>query len=216
MNPEVKSILEAIEKHSTSQKIGSIFAESRTEKRLIVLAIISFFLTLLLSLISWEIWAIYAGIIFLLAMISLTIVQTITTVHTFKRPLSGYASGAEIRFSNRMQFIQELATYSPDGLRSTTLALKNDVSRMQKRLYSLVGATDKAGFIPAGITLYYAASKISSGNEDIAVNMLMAFVFGLYGGAFLVNRIIDSLSVNISCLEEAQSIAEIRNKIEKA
>lgn len=95
-------------------------------------------------------------------------------------------------------------------------SLEGDASRIQKRLYSLVGAVEKAGFIPAAIALYFASTKIMAGSTDLSANFLTGAIFGLYGGAFLGHRIVEALSVSVSCQQEAKDMSEKRKQLSGA
>jgi len=86
------------------------------------------------------------------------------------------------------------------------LAIERDTGRMQQRIEMLVGSLAKVGFIPAGVALYFAAVQ-SSSEAQIPSIILMAFVFGLYLGAFWVQRVIDILRFNGLCISEAYELS---------
>ncbi len=74
----------------------------------------------------------------------------------------------------------------------------------------MLGAIDKAGIIPAGLALYFAAANLGQGTTSITAYILAAFVMGLYIGAFIINRVVESLKFQMECVEEACSIATQR------
>lgn len=205
MSPEVKDILQTIEKFSANRKFGSIFAETRLEKALLGVAGSALVVTLgLLFVQSLQTFAFIAGLVFLLALVALILVQATTLVAAFHKPLKGYAEAAERRLKERLAYIAQLSVFSSESLEATRKAIENDTGRMQARLGLLVGAVEKAGFIPAGIALYYAATKAQLDGTSFPASLLMAFVFGLYSGSYLGHRLLESLRFNINCLEEAQ------------
>ncbi|MBY6031544.1 hypothetical protein KUV59_00005 [Marinobacter daepoensis] len=217
MDREVQSILETVEKFSSSQKLGPISADSKTEIVLFVVAGLSLIATFVFIFYEpLQIIAVIAGLVFLLSMVALAVAQAISAVSVIRAPLRGYASAAGARLQKRVAYIEQLALFSPESLQIACQALESDTSRMHKRLYSLMGAIDKAGFIPAGLALYFSSTKILAGDADFSANILMAFIFGLYSGSFLGHRIIELLSMNVACMQEARAIALKRRDLSVA
>jgi len=213
VSSELTEILKTIEKFSNNRKLGSSLAETKLEKALIFLAGAALVASITLLFIDrLRPAAFVAGLIFLLTLIAYTLTQAFMVAATVYAPLKGYAIKAEARLKERATFISELAAFSPENINQAKKALSSDTERMQKRLGMLVGAVEKAGFIPAGLALYYAALKVQSGVNGFAANLLMAFIFGLYVGAFLGHRFIESIRFNITCLEEAHEISLQREK----
>ncbi|MGY6276902.1 hypothetical protein [Methylomonas sp. MgM2] len=213
LTPEVQQIFFTIEKFSSSRR-SPIFGESRPERILLALVVMSFVATLsLLFYKPLQFWAIVSGLVFLLSIVSLAVVQGVSTLNTLRTPLRGYASRLESRLKHRIEYIENLAAFSPESLQVAWQALESDATRIQKRLYGLVGAVDKAGIIPAGLALYFAATKIVAGASDFSTNIFTAFIFGLYAGAFVGHRTVELLAVNINCLQEAYDIAKRRSEL---
>lgn len=216
MSSDLAVILSTVEKFSTRRKFGSFLAETKIEKGLLLLAGATLLASVVLLFIErFRTAALVAGLIFLLTVIVLLLVQASMLVATFHTPLKGYAVKAEARLKERMSFISELAAFSPENLGLAKKTLSSDTDRMQRRLGILVGAVEKAGFIPAGLALYYAAVKAQSGVNELPANLLMAFVFGLYAGAFLGHRLIEALRFNIECLEEAHEMSLQREQFHR-
>lgn len=214
LEQEVKEILKAIEDYSTNVSLWSIIAETELEKVILSIAAVSLVITVALSFIDgYKIWSVLSGLIFLMTAIILSVVGALDIVTSIKKPLEGYSELVKSRIAERIKFVQKLGGYSPEALEFTLKTLKRDMARIQERLYVLVGTTKKVGFIPAGIAFYFAATKTLAGESDVAANLLMAFVFGIYGGAFLVHRMIEALSINATLLEEAKAIADLRDTI---
>lgn len=214
MNQEVERIFQTVEEFSSSKHFGPFVAESSHERGLLFIVLFSLAATTVLLFVEpLQLWAIVSGLIFLLSMITLALAQARSALLTFRTPLKGYASVAGSRLKRRIEYIEQLSTFSPESLQLASKALEADASRMKKRLYSLVGAIDKAGFIPAGLALYFASTKIVAGDSDLSVNVLTAFIFGLYGGALLGHRMAELLSVNVTCIQEAQTISARRREM---
>lgn len=208
MSPEVGKILETIESFSTRRSFGSFLAESRREKALLSVAGASLMAAVILVFIeNFQVYGLIAGTVFLLSLVALVLVQASSMVAAFHTPLKGYAKAARTRFKQRVEYVSSLSTFSVAALETTRSMLESDTARMQARLGLLVGAVEKAGFIPAALALYYAASKVYSGAATFPSTLLMSFVFGLYAGAFLGHRLIDALRYNISCVDEAKDVA---------
>lgn len=215
MSSEVKLIFLAIENCSSAPSSDLFLAERRRERWWFLSAIGTFTCCiLLLCFESTRAYSLLAGLIFLLIMIGYTIDQTFSIVKTFKHPLAGFADAALQRLEFRNVHVSALARFSSEGLHTVKIALDSDVSRMQKRIGMLIGAVEKVGFIPAGLTLCYAALQTSP-SIQFAANILTAFVFGLYIGAFWVHRFIDTLCFNVSCIEEAYDLSLSREQFQK-
>lgn len=205
---EVTSIFKTVEKYSSRYGFSADFGASKSERWLgraallfLSIAIPSIFVAQL------QIVALGASFAFLLSSILLFLAQGQSIVSTFHAPLKGYADGAERRLRDRTRFVSELGSFSSVGLSMVKVAMENDTLRIQKRLGLLIGVVEKAGFIPAGLALYYAAVEATSGSDALPANLLMAFVFGLYVGAYLGHRLVEALSYSMSCVDEAFEIA---------
>lgn len=215
MPSEVAQILKTIEDHSTFQSVGSFLAETRLEKLLVYVAAVSLVLSIVLLFIGpLRSVGLVVGLVFLLTVVVLTLVQAFSVIVAVRHPLAGYAKAARARLEARSNYVSALAVFSSEGLLTAKKALESDTGRMQKRLGMLVGAVEKVGFIPAGATLYYAALQASSSTQ-LPANLLMAFVFGLYAGAFLGHRLIEALRFNSSCIEEAYELCQSRERFGK-
>lgn len=213
MSPEVTEIFKAVEKYSSQRNAGSYFGESTVEKWLGRIALPLLFIAIIgIFVPKFQTLALGAGLAFLLTSILLVLAQGYSIVSMFHSPLRGYAAEAERRMLDRVSFVSELTSFSSDGLSIAKGAMASDVLRFQKRLALLIGAIEKAGFIPAGLALYYAAVKAQSGSDELPANLLMAFVFGLYGGAFLGHRLVEALNYSISCVDDAYEIVLRRKR----
>ena len=207
MSSDVKNIFRTVEKHSARRSFRSYLGDTKLERSLVVVAALSLVFAVVGVFVNeLQVLALVAGLTFLLSIILLVLAQGYSIVATFHTPLRGYAEEAERRMDERAAFVSELASFSSDGLSIAKGTMANDALRVQKRLSLLIGAVEKAGFIPAGLALYYAAVKAQSGSDELPANLLMAFVFGLYGGAFLGHRIVEALNYNISCVNDAYEI----------
>jgi len=216
MNPEIVEILETIEAFSARRSFGSFLAETCREKILLSIAGVSLVAAVVLVFIeSLRLFGFIAGALFLLSLVALVLVQASSMVAAFHTPLKGYAKAAEARFRQRIEYVSSLSTFSAEALEATRSTLESDTARMQARLGLLVGAVEKAGFIPAALALYYAASKVYSGAASFPSTLLMSFVFGLYAGAFLGHRLIEALRYNISCVGEAKDVALRREVLQR-
>lgn len=214
MTSEVQEILLKVENFSSEKSLHGVFAESSTERSLLIVLLISFVtMSVLFIFKSLHFWALISGLIFIFALVGLVVVQALEVVVFNGSPLKGFAKQTSHRLDIRSAFIDDLASYKPEDLRQTVEALERDVSKIQRRLYIMVGAVEKVGFIPAAIALYFAGSKIVAGESDASANLLACFVLGFYGAAFLGHRLIELLSINIVCLREATIQSESRIKL---
>lgn len=117
MQSEVARILKTIEDHSVGQGFGSFLAQTKSEKLLLIIAALSCVLSVVLLFIEpLRAVGLVAGLVFLLTVISLSLVQAFSLVAAFRRPLSGYAEAAQARLNKRNEYICSLAAFSPEGL----------------------------------------------------------------------------------------------------
>lgn len=207
MNKDVVEILGVIENTDVNRG-APIFSDFKYEKPLFISGAFSLFLTVILFLLDLQVPGVFLGVIFLFILLTYSLAQALSVYIFIRLPLKGYAVRAERRFQLRSEFVERLTRFHPESLLAVEKFVERDAKRIKGTLQTLLGAFDKAGFIPAGLALYYASTKIDSGDSAFLANLLASFVLGLYGGAFLVNRVAESLLFNLECLEEAREISE--------
>ncbi|WP_020210908.1 hypothetical protein [Gilvimarinus chinensis] len=207
MNKEVGEILRVIEK-SPINRSQSLFSDFKHEKTLLILGSLTLVSTVVLFTLGMQFGGVLLGIVFVFILLIYSLIQVLYFYGIFRSPLNGYAVRAENRLQARIQFIGELAKFPPESLLLVSQFFERDAKRIKGRLQTLLGAFEKAGFIPAALALYFASTKIGSGDSALFANVLVSFVLGLYLGAFLVNRVAESLLFNLECLGEAREISE--------
>ncbi|MBA3979885.1 MAG: hypothetical protein C0462_04700 [Alcanivorax sp.] len=211
---EVVSILKAVEQFAVQRGFWSSFAETKLEKFLLLIATVSLALAIPLVFVEpLRNVALLAGLVFLLSVLALVLVQAFVIVATLHSPLKGYAEAAAGRLKQRADFVSSLGKFPSESLSLAKRILESDAQQIQQRIGLLIGAIEKIGFIPAGLALYYAALQAPPDTANMPSNILMAFVLGLYGGAFIGHRLVGALRFNVTCLEEAQAISVRREAL---
>ena len=218
MSPEVTQIFKEIDDHSKKGRFGPFMAESKLEKILIILGTVTLVATVVISLIKpIQQFALITGVIFILSVILLLLVQALSFVALLARPMRGYVEAAKLRLERRTSFIQGLSRYKPESLETVALALERDASRMKRLFYSIVGSLEKAGIVPALLALVYASFKFKADLADsYTANIIMALVFGMYGGAFIGQRLTEALESTVKDIREAAEISSKRQSLSGA
>lgn len=160
LSPEVQKNFLTIEEFSSTQRFGPVFVESNFERVLLIVIALTLIMTVLLLFVgAWQIWAVVSGLVFLLAMIALAIAQAVSALSIFRSPLRGYAPAAESRLKRRIEYIEQLAMFSPEGLLLASQTLEGDASRMKQRLYSLVGRHRQGRVYSCGFGALFCFNK---------------------------------------------------------
>src|SRR5690554_1746829 len=211
-------ILELLEQEVEQAPFSKYFFENRVEKYFLVISGIAFLCMIpLLAIESLKAFGYVAGALFILGVLFYLVAQAIGALILFRSPLRGYVKRLKKRLPAQSGFIEKLAYHEPEVLRDTAVIIASDVERLSRRVSLLIGVVEKVGIVPAGLALYYATYKHfyteQGGNLP---DFVLAFVCGLYVGAFISHKLIESLRIRIGWLQKAAEIAETRRKLKVA
>lgn len=209
MTKEISMILELIESFDENMKTSEWTSDNTIfQKSLICINILSLIATLLFVFVkSFQVYAWLPAVILAIAFLLLIFSWVVALVRDVRNPLKGYAKAGGRRFEAYSDFKVQLSRFGSANLDATKKFIEKDTLRIRTRLQRLVGAVESAGYIPAALALYFAASQVVSDKNASPSILLMAFVLGLYIGAYLGHRIIERMNFYIECLQEAYEIA---------
>lgn len=177
------------------------FCDTKVEKISFVLTFFLLLFTFITSIFNEKI----SGY-FLLSSFLVLIIYSMSSVYSsyrfFTNPLGDYLKSLFVALDDEQEIHNQLNLIEKQHLEQTKHRLSFELTRIDKRMGTLIGAVDKLGVFPAIIGFYITASKFFS---DTQPGIVFYFMVGLATGVYFGCLPIISL---INKLEKAKFIIE--------
>ena len=150
----------------------------------------------------------FVTIIVLFMVMVFSISNTISQIKYVLSPAKEHLLDLSQRAEHESMLIQRLMVYDPWNLKQAKCRLLFEAERLEKRIGSLVGVTDKLGLFPAIIALYIAYAKtFNTASFDDIPYIVLGFIAGLYLAAFSAVNVIGRLRAYSFIIEVAEDLS---------
>lgn len=204
MDQEVNELIKFISSSEKLYRFNNIFKQEKKEEFFTKTTMFSGIIAAVLLIIDFNTTlSLLALLVFLFSSVIFILLSSVSIRRSFFMPLNEYFELFNIRMKQKEEYISKLNKFSVHALKAVKKGMETDLQQLQNRTSFLVGSIKKVGLFPAFIAIFLASFQFSEKISPNFSNILIALIVGMYLGVFLIQKLSNSLELQILFLNES-------------